>query len=241
MRPAARYWVLRSPLGSNHPSKEPALGRIHTRPDHRGTRVCHGAGSHPLGARRRGAFPEAWLQGASFRPWINFSDLNDPGQRQRVIADPADHTKRLVNAFRHRLEALGNQAGCGASTRQPLLADAKLQGRRKAAWMRGVWRLEADVYMGVYTGRSHRSRWAGRVRSRRVAGVYPPTSWCVFDSTWRVSGMGSPLADFVQQAVGLFRVQVPLKPHEYAPHLVRPAEFHEGIGDRVAVLQLQQW
>jgi hypothetical protein len=38
----------------------------------------------------------------------------------------------------------------------------------------------------------------------------------------------------------LRRVQVPLKPHEHPPHLVRPAEFCEGIGDRVAVLQLQQ-
>lgn len=44
-------------------------------------------------------------------PRITFTDLNDPGQRQRVIAHLADHTNRLVNAFRHRLEALGNEAG----------------------------------------------------------------------------------------------------------------------------------
>ena len=36
-----------------------------------------------------------------------------------------------------------------------LLPDAELQGRRKAAWMLGFRRLGADVYMRVYTKRSH--------------------------------------------------------------------------------------
>lgn len=43
-------------------------------------------------------------------PPVTFTDLNDPAQRQRVIEHLADHTNRMVNAFRHRLEALGNEA-----------------------------------------------------------------------------------------------------------------------------------
>jgi hypothetical protein len=34
---------------------------------------------------------------------------------------------------------------------------------------------------------------------------------------------------------------VPLEPREHPPHLIRQAEFREGISDRVAVLQLPQW
>lgn len=43
-------------------------------------------------------------------PRISFTDLDDPAQRQRVIAHLADYTNRMVNAFRHRLEALGSEA-----------------------------------------------------------------------------------------------------------------------------------
>ena len=43
-------------------------------------------------------------------PPVTFTDLNDPAQRHRVITHLADYTNRMVNAFRHRLEALGNEA-----------------------------------------------------------------------------------------------------------------------------------
>ena len=44
-------------------------------------------------------------------PGVPFGDLNAPADRARVIAHLVDMTNRMVNVFRHRLEALGRENG----------------------------------------------------------------------------------------------------------------------------------
>ena len=42
-------------------------------------------------------------------PDISFTNLNDPSERERVIVYLADMTNRMVNVFRHRLEAISRE------------------------------------------------------------------------------------------------------------------------------------
>ena len=43
-------------------------------------------------------------------PNVSFKDLKVSGERQRVVAHLADMTNRMVNVFRHRLEAMGRES-----------------------------------------------------------------------------------------------------------------------------------
>jgi hypothetical protein len=54
-----------------------------------------------------GANNKVWIS----VPKVSFTNLDDPIQRQRVIGHLADYTNRMVNAFRHRLEALSSESG----------------------------------------------------------------------------------------------------------------------------------
>lgn len=43
-------------------------------------------------------------------PSVSFRDLNAPADRKRVVAHLSDMTNRMVNVFRHRLEAIGRES-----------------------------------------------------------------------------------------------------------------------------------
>lgn len=42
-------------------------------------------------------------------PHVPFTNLDDPAEREHVIAYLADMTNRMVNVFRHRLEAISRE------------------------------------------------------------------------------------------------------------------------------------
>jgi hypothetical protein len=54
---------------------------------------------------REGKDNKVWIS----IPRVSFRDLNDPSERKRVIAYLADYSNRMVNAFRHRMEALSRE------------------------------------------------------------------------------------------------------------------------------------